>query len=257
MIADRAASKPVSVNAAEPEHPIRTFAFMTMPILLVPGLNCTAEIYAHQVPALWRFGPVTVANHTSGSSVAEIATAILRDAPAEFALAGFSMGGYLAFEILRQARDRVLKLALLDTSARPDTPEAKEKRRSAIALTEQGKFNLAVAQSFPNAVHPHHVGNAELKALHVRMATAVGGETYIRQQTAIMNRPDSRPELGAITVPTLVVVGDSDAITVPEVAREMAAGIDGAKLVIVPTAGHMALVEQHAIVTAAMVEWIG
>ena len=230
---------------------------MTMPMLLVPGLNCTAEIYAHQVPALWRFGPVTIANHTSGSSMAEIAAAILRDAPPKFALAGFSMGGYLAFEILRLTRDRVLKLALLDTSARPDTPDGKEKRRSAIALTEQGKFNLAVSQSFPNAVHPDHVGDVELKALHVRMATASGGETYIRQQTVIMNRPDSRPELEAIKVPTLVVVGDSDAITVPDAAKEMAAGISGARLVIIPTAGHLALVEQHAIVTAAMVEWIG
>ncbi len=230
---------------------------MTMPILLVPGLNCTAEVYAHQVPALWRFGPVMIANHTSGSSMTEIAAAILRDAPPKFAVVGFSMGGYLAFEVLRQARDRVLKLALLDTSARPDTPEGKEKRRGAIALTEQRKFNLAVQQSFPNAVHPDHVGDAELKALHVRMATAVGGEIYIRQQSAIMNRPDSRPELGAIKVPTLVVVGDADAITVPDAAREMAAGIEGAKLVVVPTAGHMALVEQHAIVTAAMVEWIG
>lgn len=229
---------------------------MTMPILLVPGLNCTAEIYAHQMPALWRFGPVMVANHTEGSSMQEIAVSILRDAPPEFALVGFSMGGYLAFEILRQARGRVLKLALLDTSARADTPEATEKRRAAIALTELGKFNLAVAQSFPNAVHPDHVGDAGLKALHVRMATANGGETYVRQQTAIMNRPDSRPELGAIEVPTLVVVGDKDAITIPEAAREMATGIADAKLVVVPRAGHMALVEQHAIVTSALVEWL-
>lgn len=229
---------------------------MTTPILLVPGLNCTAEIYAHQVPALWQSGPVTVANHTEGTSIVEIAASILRDAPPEFALVGFSMGGYLAFEILRQARGRVLKLALLDTSARPDTPEGKEKRRAAIALTEQGKFNLAVAQSFPNAVHPDHVGNAALKALHVRMATAVGGEIYTRQQTAIMNRPDSRPELAAIEVPTLVVVGDKDAITVPEAAREMAAGIADAKLVVVPRAGHMALVEQHAVVTEALVGWL-
>ncbi len=229
---------------------------MTMPILLVPGLNCTAEIYAHQVPALWQFGPVTIADHTEGNSMREIAAAILRDAPPKFALVGFSMGGYLAFEMLRQARGRVLKLALLDTSARPDTPEGAEKRRAAIALTEQGKFNLALAQSFPNAVHPDHVGNAALKALHVRMATANGGETYIRQQTAIIGRPDSRPELGAIEVPTLVVVGDKDAITVPDAAREMAAGFAEARLEVVTRAGHMALVEQHATVTAAMVEWL-
>lgn len=228
---------------------------MTTPILFVPGLNCTAEIYAHQVPALWQFGPVTIANHTQGSSMREIAASILRDAPPQFALVGFSMGGYLAFEILRQARGRVLKLALLDTSARPDTPEATEKRRTAIALTEQGKFNLAVAQSFPNAVHPDHVNNAELKALHVRMATANGGETYIRQQTAIIGRADSRPELGAIDVPTLVLVGDKDAITVPDAAREMAAGIAEARLVVAPRAGHMALVEQHAMVTEALVRW--
>ena len=230
---------------------------MTMPILLVPGLNCTAEIYAHQVPALWHLGPVTIANHTQGSSMREIAASILEDAPPQFALAGFSMGGYLAFEILRQARGRVLRLALLDTSARADTPEATEKRRAAIALTEQGKFNLAVAQSFPNAVHPDHVGDAGLKALHVRMATTNGGETYIRQQTAIIGRPDSRPELGDIDVPTLVVVGDKDAITVPEAAREMAAGIAGARLVVVPRAGHMALIEQHAIVTAELTAWAG
>lgn len=228
---------------------------MTTPILFVPGLNCTAEIYAHQVPALWQFGPVTIANHTQGSSMREIAASILRDAPPQFALVGFSMGGYLAFEILRQARGRVLKLALLDTSARPDTPEGTEKRRTAIALTEQGKFNLAVAQSFPNAVHPDHVNNAELKALHVRMATANGGETYIRQQTAIIGRADSRPELGAIDVPTLVLVGDKDAITVPDAAREMAAGIAEARLVVAPRAGHMALVEQHAVVTEALVQW--
>jgi pimeloyl-ACP methyl ester carboxylesterase len=228
---------------------------MTTPILLVPGLNCTAEIYAHQAPTLWQFGPVTVANHTEGSSMQEIAAAILRDAPPQFGLVGFSMGGYVAFEILRQARGRVLKLALLDTSARPDTAEASEKRRTAIALTEQGKFNLAVAQSFPNAVHPDHVNNADLKALHVRMATANGGETYIRQQTAIINRPDSRPELAAIDVPTLVVVGDKDAITIPDAAREMAAGVPEARLVVVPRAGHMALVEQHAIVTAELLQW--
>lgn len=256
MIADGAASKPVSIMAPEPEQSRRTYPDMTIPILLVPGLNCTAEIYAHQVPALWRHGPVTVANHTSGASMSEIAAAVLSDAPPRFALAGFSMGGYIAFEIMRQASERVLKLALLDTSARPDSPEASEKRRSAIALTEQGKFSLVVSQSFPNAVHPDHVGSMELRALHTRMSMAVGPETYVRQQRAIIERVDSRPDLGSIKVPTLVVVGEADAITVPDMAHEMASGIAGAKLVVVPTAGHMALAEQHATVTAAMDEWL-
>ena len=229
---------------------------MAIPILLIPGLNATAEVYTHQLPALWQFGPVTIADHRTGSTMAEIAAAILRDAPPTFALAGFSMGGYVAFEILRQARGRVLRLALLDTSARPDSPEASDKRRAAIALTEQGKFNLAAQQSFPNAVHPDHVNDPELKALHLRMASEAGPDAYIRQQNAIINRVDSRPDLPSITIPTLVVVGDSDAITVPDAADEMANAIPGAKLVVVLGAGHMALVEQHAIVTKAMVEWL-
>lgn len=229
---------------------------MTIPVLLVPGLSCTAEAFHHQLPALWQFGPVTVANHTAGDSMATIAAAILADAPPRFALVGFSMGGYLAFEILRQAADRVLGLCLLDTSARPDSPDATEKRRAAMSLAAQGKFSLAVQQSFPNAVHPDHVGNAELKALHVRMAMATGPETYLRQQQAIIARPDSRPGLAGIKVPTLVVVGEADAITSPELAREMAEGIPGARLAVIPNAGHMALAEQPESVTAAMVEWL-
>lgn len=229
---------------------------MAIPILLIPGLNCTAEIYRNQLPALWQFGPVTIANHTQGITMAEIARAILADAPPRFALAGFSMGGYIAFELLRQAPNRILALALLDTSARPDSPEATEKRRAAIALSEQGKFTLAVQQSFPNAVHPDHVGNADLKSLHVRMSKAVGPETYIRHQQSIIARPDSRPDLPGIKVPTLVIVGEADSITPPEAANEMAAGIPGAKLVTVPKAGHMALAEQPEIVTGALMEWL-
>jgi pimeloyl-ACP methyl ester carboxylesterase len=229
---------------------------MANPILLVPGLNCTAEIYHNQLPALWQFGPVTVANHLRGDSMAEIAANILADAPPRFALTGFSMGGYIAFELLRQAPERITALALLDTSARPDTPEQTEKRRTAMSQAEQGKYTLAIQQSFPNAVHPDHVANAHLKALHFRMAKANGPETYIRHQHAIIARPDSRPDLASIKIPTLVVVGEADAITVPEAAREMATGIPGAKLVVIPNAGHMALAEQPEVVTAAMVEWL-
>lgn len=229
---------------------------MAIPILLIPGLNCTAEVYRHQLPALWHFGPVTVANHTTGSTISEIAASILAEAPPHFALAGFSMGGYIAFELLRQAPGRVRALALLDTSARPDSPEATEKRRAAMGLAGQGKFTLAVQQSFPNAVHPDHLGNADLKALHVRMAKANGPETYIRQQEAIIGRTDSRPDLPGIRMPTLVVVGEADAITTPEVAEEMAANIPAARLLTIPKAGHMALAEQPELVTSAMVEWL-
>ncbi|WP_421759844.1 alpha/beta fold hydrolase [Devosia sp.] len=229
---------------------------MTLPILLIPGLNCTSEVWASQTPALWSRGPVTIANHTIGSSISEIAANILAAAPPSFALGGISMGGYIAFEVWRQAPQRVRGLALVDTSARPDTPEATERRRAAMALAGQGKFAQVIAAAFPLAVHPDNVENAAMKALHTRMGLAIGLETYLRQQQAIIGRPDSRPDFGAIEVPTIVLVGDKDAITPPEVAQEMADGIRGAALTTIPNAGHMALVEQPEAVNAALLSWL-
>src|SRR5262245_24806724 len=112
----------------------------TMPILLVPGLACSPRIFAPVVPALWRLGPVTIANHIRDDSMATIARRILAEAPPRFALAGHSMGGYIAFEIMRQAPERVAKLALLNTQARPDTPEATARRRSMVAQAQGGGY---------------------------------------------------------------------------------------------------------------------
>src|SRR5271170_3217177 len=100
-----------------------------LPTILVPGLNCSARLYAGQIPALWRFGPVTVADHTRDDSMAAIASRILAAAPPRFALAGLSMGGYIAFEIVQQAPQRVVKLALLDTGSRAETAEQTEQRQ--------------------------------------------------------------------------------------------------------------------------------
>jgi pimeloyl-ACP methyl ester carboxylesterase len=226
------------------------------PFLLVPGLNCTAEIFAAQIPIFWRFGPVTIANHTRGKNVAEIAAAILEAAPPRFGLLGFSMGGYVAFEILRQAGERVEKLCLLDTSARPDAPEATEKRRAGIALARAGRFEQAVNAGFPTAVHPDQLDRTDLRALLLRMATSLGPEVYERHQQTIINRPDSRGDLAGIGLKTLVVVGEDDQTTVPAAAEEMAAGIAGARLVVISKAGHMALVEQPEAVNAALGDWL-
>src|SRR6478752_2556109 len=101
----------------------------SLPIVLVPGLNCSPRLYAAQMPALWRFGPVTVADHTRDDTMGSIVRRILGSAPPRFALAGLSMGGYVALEIVRQAADRVVRLALLDTGPGADAPEAAQKRR--------------------------------------------------------------------------------------------------------------------------------
>jgi len=226
-----------------------------IPFLLVPGLNCTAEIFGQLVPAIWPHGPVTIANHLVGDSIAAIAANILEDAPPRFGLLGFSLGGYIAFEMLRQAPARVEQLCLLDTSARPDAPEATEKRRLGIARARGGDFTGVLNEGFLTAVDAGNLGRDDLRAMLVRMGTTNGAATFIRQQEAIIARPDSRGDLPGIRAKTLVIVGESDQTTVPAAAREMAAGIAGAELVVVPAAGHMALVEQPALVNAAVAEW--
>ena len=123
-----------------------------MPILLVPGLVSSPRIYAPVIPALWRFGPVTVANHIRDDTMGAIARRILAEAPPRFALAGHSMGGYIAFEIMRQAPERVAKLALLNTQARPDTPEAIERRQGLIKTIETGGLRAGIDTLYPGLV---------------------------------------------------------------------------------------------------------
>src|SRR5450755_1221118 len=131
-------------------HPIRSPRMDNyMPILLVPGLAASPRIYAPMVPALWRFGPVTVANHIRDADIGAIARRILAEAPPRFALAGHSMGGYIAFEIMRQAPERVAKLALINTQARPDTPEASARRLAAIARVRLGGLHDVIDELFP------------------------------------------------------------------------------------------------------------
>ncbi len=192
---------------------------------------------------------------SEGSTVAAIAKTILADAPPKFALVGFSMGGYIAFEILRQAPERVLKLGLLDTSARPDSEESTANRRRLIALAQKGKFLETIDQTFPRSVHPDHEGDSDLYAIHRGMAEANGAAAFENQQEAIIARPDSRPDLAGIKIPTLIIVGEGDQITPPEVAQEMHAGIEGSRLVVAPKSGHLALLEHPDVVHAALKEW--
>jgi pimeloyl-ACP methyl ester carboxylesterase len=227
-----------------------------LPIVLVPGLIASPRFYAPQIPALWRFGPVSIANHTRDDSMAAIAHRILDDAPPRFALVGHSMGGYIAFEIMRQAPQRVARLALLDTSARADTPEQTDNRRRQIAITQAGRYAMIPDLQFPLLVHPERKDDRVLGAITRQMAEDSGPEAFVRQQTAIIARVDSRPGLADIRCPTLVVVGDADAITPPDRAAEIAAGIPGAHFVTIRHCGHLCALERPEAVTDALVAWI-
>ena len=160
----------------------------SMPILLVPGLGGSPRIYGPVIPALWRFGPVTVANHIRDDNMGAIARRILAEAPPRFALAGHSMGGYIAFEIMRQAPERVAKLALLNTQARPDAPEAIERRQGLIKTIETGGLRAGIDTLYPGLVHSSRHDDAALKGVVHAMGEDIGPEAYIGQVIAVMRQ---------------------------------------------------------------------
>jgi len=228
----------------------------SLPVVLIPGLLGSPRLYAPQIPELWRRGPVTLADHTRDDSMGAMARRILASAPPRFALAGLSMGGYVAFEIIRQAPARVAKLALLDTSARADTPEAIASRHAQIALAASGRLGEVVETQFERTVHPLHRSDPQLREANRLMAEDVGPEAFVRQQTAIIGRPDSRPTLTTVSCPTLVLVGEQDQLTPLDRAVEMAHGIRGAELVTVPECAHLSTLEQPRVVTRALLDWL-
>lgn len=227
-----------------------------IPVVMVPGLNCTARVYAQQLPALWQFGPVQIADHRRGNSMAAIAKAILDNAPPRFALAGFSMGGYISLEILRQANERVVKLALIDTAAAADRPEQTAKRHASIALTREGKAAERENALWPLLVHASRLDDDAVRAVVKEMHQETGSEVYINQQTAIMGRADSRPLLKELKMETLIVVGDSDQLTPPAAAQEMHELVEGSRLDIIPNCGHMSTLERPDRVSKLLVEWL-
>jgi pimeloyl-ACP methyl ester carboxylesterase len=166
------------------------------------------------------------------------------------------MGGAVAFEMVRQAPDRIERLALLDTSALSDTPEQTERRLKLIAMAQTGEFKLVRETLWLLFVHPARHDNVALKRAVFKMMDDTGPETFIRQQKALMSRPDSRPSLGAIHCPTLVLVGNEDALTPVSVAQTISDGIAGSKLDIVQDCGHLSTMERPDAVTEALRAWI-
>jgi pimeloyl-ACP methyl ester carboxylesterase len=228
----------------------------SLPLVLVPGLLCSARLYGAQIAVLWPQGPVVIADHRRDAEMSAIAGRILADAPPRFALAGLSMGGYIAFAMMRLAPERIARLALLDTSARPDLPEQKAGREKFIAMAEAGQLADVVETLTPRFLHRNRHNDEGLKRVVREMAADTGPEAFVRQQKAVMSRQDARPLLSEIGCPTLVLVGDGDELTPPELAKEIAAGISGAKLTIVSECGHLSTIEKPEAVNAAMAEWL-
>lgn len=226
---------------------------MASDLLLLPGLICDERLWRDVIAGL--DARSVVADLTQDDSIGAMAQRALAAAPARFALAGLSMGGYVAFEIMRQAPERVTHLALFDTSARADDDARKETRRKGIEMVGQGKFIGVSRGLLGSLVAPQHMGTPVAGDVQA-MSERVGQAAYMRQQVAIMNRVDSRPTLGDIQVPTLVGVGESDKLTPPELAEEMAAGIAGSELVRFPDSAHLPTMENPSAVVEAMKAWL-
>jgi pimeloyl-ACP methyl ester carboxylesterase len=225
-------------------------------LVLLPGLLNDERLWQHQVTALENVAHCQVANISREDSMAALAASVLKQAPAgKFALAGLSMGGYVALEVIRQAPERVTGLALLDTSARPDTSESTENRRRLMQLAEKD-FTAVVAALLPKMVNASHLSSGPIAGLFKAMANDVGKEAFLRQQRAIIGRIDSRPHLKQIQCPTLILCGRDDAITPVAIHEEMAAAIPHVELALVDNSGHLSPIEQPGAVSEAMKKWL-
>jgi pimeloyl-ACP methyl ester carboxylesterase len=225
-------------------------------LLLVPGLLCDRHLWQAQVAGLKHAAECTVAEVSQADSIAGIASAaIAKMPPGPFAVAGLSMGGYVALEVMRQATPRVSGLALLDTNARPDSDQATDDRRRMMKMAATD-FERVVNALLPKLLLPAHMRDAAMVATVKAMATATGKDAYCRQQEAIIGRIDSRPHLAKIKCPTLILCGKEDTLTPVALHQEMANAIAGSRLVVAGQCGHLSPLEQPQLVTMNLVHWL-
>jgi pimeloyl-ACP methyl ester carboxylesterase len=231
---------------------------LSSPLVFFPGLLCDPRMWAPQIDGLGSKVKPWVADFRRDDSIAGMATRALAEIPfPKFSLAGLSMGGYVAMEVMRQAPERVERLALLDTQARGDTPEARERRMALMKLGEDDGVKEVSDRLMPLFLHTSRLDDPRLTGLCRDMAQAVGKDAYLSQQKAIMERVDSSQSLREVRCPTLVLCGDHDLLTPVDRHEEIAQAIPGSTLVVIPRCGHMSTIEVPAAVNRAIENWLG
>lgn len=226
------------------------------PLVLVPGLAGDEDLFAPQSADLADVADVIVPDIRAARSVGQMAQLVLDAAPARFALGGLSLGGYVVLEVLRQARHRVDRVALLDTSARPDTAEQTARRRALLTLADDRGFDAAMQLLWPSLVAPSRVGDTSLRERWLETCRRCGSEAFERQMRAITERADSRDDLPGLDLPLLVLCGRHDAITPLDDHEEMARLAPQARLVVLEDCGHLSSLEQPEAVTAELRTWL-
>lgn len=215
---------------------------MSLPIILITGQLLTAAVWQPLVDA-WADREVIVADNRSDDTIAGFARRLLDDAPPKFVLVAHAMGGFVAFEVMRRAPERVAKLVLISTLASADGPAQTARRQGYIDLVTSGRFDQVVEERIPILFPEEKRSDERLLGIARQMAADTGADTFLAQQRAIMARIDSRPRLGEIAVPTLLVWGEKDGITSRAHHDEILEAIPGARLEVIAGAGHLPTVE--------------
>jgi pimeloyl-ACP methyl ester carboxylesterase len=230
---------------------------MADPIVFLPGLMCDARLFAPQVTAFSRETTVINAPLTKGERIEEIASHVLSQLPPKFALAGLSMGGIVAMEMLRRAPERITRLALMDTNPLSETPEVASAREPQIVRARAGRMEEVIRDEMkPNYLAPGP-GRADVMAVVMEMARALGPDVFVRQSRALQRRKDQQATLSKCNVPTLILCGAHDKLCPVRRHRFMADLIPDAKLVVLEDAGHLPTLEQPEATTQALRDWMG
>ena len=233
------------------------------PLLLVPGMICSPRLYTRQVAALaaetelvvpdWRRAPLAI-----WDSWQSAARWVVDQMPAgKFALAGLSLGGMLAVEIMQFAAERVTKLALLDTGVRGQNEAERAIRRARIRLADEGHFELVLGLQMARFIPAYRLPDKTLVDEVMAMCGEIGVEIYKRQEELAAIRVDRRPDLPKIKCPTIVVCGRDDAATPLFLSEEMAAAIKGSESIVIEQCGHLITMEKPEETTAILKKWLG
>jgi len=226
-------------------------------LVLLPGLGCDAEVWADLLPALCERGPLWVSDlHFRHDSLEAMAEALLRELDGPLLLCGASMGGMLALEVGRRAPERVRGMALLGSSAEPDTPARQALRLEGIRRMRQGEFDALMQENLPYSFHASRLTDAALSGRFLAMLARCGAPELIRQNEWVARRPDQRALLTQLRCPVLLVCGEADQVTPPAQSAAMAAAIPQAELHLLPRCGHMLTLEQPAAVSALLQDWL-
>lgn len=228
---------------------------MSLPIVLITGQLLTDAVWQPLLDA-WRDREVIVADNSSDDRIEDFALRLLDNTPAQFVLVGHAMGGFVAFEVMRRAPERVAKLALISTLASADGPAQTARRQGYIDLVESGNFDQVVEERIPILFPEEKRDDARLLGIARQMAADTGADTFLAQQRAIMARIDSRPRLGEIAVPTLLIWGEKDGITSRAHHDEIAEAIPGARIEVIAGAGHLPTVEAPEVVVPLLTAFI-